>query len=65
MDHKNNQKIKCTVKDCMHNNRQDCICKLKKISVSPCSNNQTPDAKESTACLSYVFAKGKQQTYSD
>ena len=63
MDHINNQKIKCTVEDCMHNNRQDCICKLEKISVSPCSNKQTPDATESTACLSYEYAKGKQHRH--
>lgn len=59
MDHKNSQKIKCTVEDCMHNNRQDCICKLNKISVSPCGNAQTPDAKESTACLSYEYSEEK------
>lgn len=50
------QRIKCTVSDCMHNSIQDCGCKLRSIDVCPCSSKVSKDPKDSTACLSYKYA---------
>lgn len=49
------QRIKCTVSECMHNSVQDSSCRLKSINVSPCSSDVNKDPKASTACLSYKY----------
>lgn len=50
------QKIGCTVSECMHNNINDCTCRLDAISVCPCSANITKDPLKDTACGSYEYA---------
>lgn len=47
------QKIKCDVKDCAHNYNKDCICELESIKVCTCTDDDSAQTHENTACKSY------------
>lgn len=55
---KYDQKIKCTVAECLHNCIEDCSCRLEKIQVCPCSSKLEENSlqRDKTACASYQNA---------
>lgn len=48
-----NQKIKCDVMDCAHNQNEDCICELETIKVCTCTDGDRAESIEGTSCKSY------------
>jgi len=54
---KKNQKIKCNVDTCKHNNTNEKECKLPEIKVGSCSKCDNPNCKEDTICDSFEEEK--------
>ena len=51
-----NKRIGCSVNNCIHNQIEDCKCKLNSITIFPCNcEGQTPE--ENTACAMYQDKK--------
>ncbi len=53
MSKENNQKIKCDVHSCKHNNQDDNLCDLEEIKVSCTCDNDDCDCSNDTVCYSF------------
>lgn len=58
---KKDQKIKCDVKNCVHNNCDDECCKLNEIKVSCNCNQDSVHDKDETICNNYKCCKEKSE----
>lgn len=50
-----NQKIICSVTDCVHNCVSDCTCRLETIKVNVMEDKARAETKDGTACKSYDY----------